>query len=83
NLFNIYLLACALFLGLGCYIFSYYIWNSSQKKLDPSKVASFLYIEPFLTLLLSMLFQRSEIITILNVLGGLVVLIGIILVNYK
>ncbi|MFX1570166.1 MAG: DMT family transporter, partial [Promethearchaeota archaeon] len=62
NFLNISLLISALYLGLGCYVLGYYIWQNSQKKLKSSKVASFLYIEPFLTLLFSILLHRSEII---------------------
>lgn len=83
NFFNIIILLCALYLGVGCYVVGYYIWQNSQKNLNSSKVASFLYVEPFLTLFLSFLFQRSEVIVIWNILGGIIVLIAVIIINYE
>ncbi|MFX1411046.1 MAG: DMT family transporter [Promethearchaeota archaeon] len=83
NFLNGLLFLCAIYLGLGCYVLGYYIWQNSQKILKSYKVASFLYIEPFLTLLFSILLQRSETILIWNILGGLVVLIAVLIINYK
>ena len=83
NFFNIMILLCALYLGVGCYVVGYYIWQNSQKNLKSSKVASFLYIEPFLTLFFSFLLQRSEVIVIWNIIGGIIVLIAVILINYE
>ncbi|MFX1315999.1 MAG: DMT family transporter [Promethearchaeota archaeon] len=83
NFLNILLFLCALYLGLACYVLGYYIWQNSQKILKSSKVASFLYIEPFLTLLFSFLLQRSETILLWNVLGGVIVLIAVLMINYK
>lgn len=83
NFFNIMILLCALYLGVGCYVVGYYIWQNSQKNLKSSKVASFLYFEPFLTLFLSFLFQRNEVIVIWNILGGIIVLIAVIIINYE
>ena len=83
NFLNILLFLCALYLGLGCYILGYYIWQNSQKLLKSSIVASFLYIEPFLTLLFSFLFQRSETILLWNVIGGIIVLIAVLIISHE
>ena len=83
NVLNLFVFLTALYLGLGCYILGYYIWQNSQNKLKSSKVASFLYAEPFLTLLFSLLFQRAETIVLWNILGGIIVLIAVIIINYK
>jgi len=83
NFLNIILFLCALYLGLGCYILGYYIWQNSQKVLKSSKVASFLYIEPFLTLIFSFLLQRSETILLWNIIGGVIVLIAVLIINYE
>lgn len=80
---NIIVFSCVLYLSLGCYVIGYYIWQTSQHKIKSSKVTSFLYIEPFLTLLFSIIFQRSEFIVIWNVIGGLIVLVAVLLINYK
>jgi len=83
NFFNIIVLLSAVYTGIGCYILGYYIWQNSQLKLKSSKAASFLYIEPFITLLFSFLFKRSEIILFWNILGGIIVLIAVLIINYK
>jgi len=83
NFLNLILFLSALYLGLGCYILGYYIWQNSQKLLKSSKVASFLYIEPFLTLIFSFWLQRSETILLWNIIGGVIVLIAVLIINYK
>jgi len=81
--FNIILLLCAMYIGILCYILGYYIWQNSQLNLKSSKVASFLYIEPFVTLLFSFLLRRSETIVIWNIIGGIIVLVAVLIINYK
>ena len=83
NFFNIILFFNAIYLGVGCYVIGYFIWQNSQNKLKSSKVASFLYIEPFLTLLFSSLLKRAETIVIWNVIGGGIVLVAMLIINYK
>ncbi|MFX0060080.1 MAG: DMT family transporter [Candidatus Heimdallarchaeota archaeon] len=83
NFLNFSLFLCALYLGLVCYVLGYYIWQNSQKAIESSKVASFLYIEPFLTLLFSLLLQRSETIVLWNIFGGIIVLVAVLIINYK
>jgi drug/metabolite transporter (DMT)-like permease len=83
NAFNIILFLCAMYIGILCYILGYFIWQNSQIKLQSSKVASFLYVEPFITLLFSLLLQRSETIVVWNILGGIIVLGAVLIINYK
>jgi len=91
NQFGIFLLnftngivfLCALYLGLGSYVIGYYIWQYSQTKLKSLKVASFLYVEPFLTLIFSFLLSRKEVIVLENIIGGLVVLLALFIINYE
>ncbi|MHA1671838.1 MAG: DMT family transporter [Promethearchaeota archaeon] len=83
NIFNPIAFLTAIFLGIGCYVLGYYIWQKSQSMLKSFKVASFLYVEPFLTLIFSMLLQRTETIVLWNVMGGLIVLGAVLLINYK
>jgi len=64
-------------------VIGYYIWNYAQIKIDSSKVSSFLYVEPFLTLLFSFLLQRQELISFLNIIGGIIVLIAVLVINYR
>jgi drug/metabolite transporter (DMT)-like permease len=83
NFFNIVVILCALYLGIGCYLLGYYIWQNAQLKLKSSQTASFLYIEPFITLLFSFLLKRSETIILWNIVGGIIVLIAVLMINYK
>ncbi len=83
NLTNIVVLISGIYLGIGCYIVGYFIWQKSQKELKSSKGASFLYIEPFLTLIFSMLLNRAETILIWNIVGGFIVLAAVLIINYK
>jgi len=83
HLFNIVLFLSSIYLGVGCYVIGYFIWQHSQNKLKSLKVASFLYIEPFLTLIFSMILQRSEVIVLWNIIGGIIVLIAVLIINYK
>ncbi len=83
NLANVVVLITGLYLGVGCYIIGYFIWQKSQKELKSSKGASFLYVEPFLTLIFSILLNRAEIILIWNLMGGFIVLIAVLIINYK
>jgi len=83
HLGNVFVLITGLYLGIGCYIIGYFIWQKSQKELKSSKGASFLYIEPFLTLIFSVLLNRAETILIWNLVGGFIVLVAVIIINYK
>lgn len=80
---NPIIITCALYTGLICHVIGYYIWQHSQQQIDSSKVASFLYIEPFITLIFSLLLQRQEIIGLLNIIGGLIVLGAVLIINYR
>jgi len=83
NLLNLIVFLCALYLGLGAFVIGYYIWSYSLKKLRASSVASFLYLQPFLTLILSIIFQRNDVIGLLNIIGGLIVMGALVIINYK
>jgi len=83
NFFNPIVFLCALYLGLGAFVIGYYIWSYSLKKLRSSSVASFLYLQPFITLILSIIFQRNDVIGLWNIIGGLIVMVALIIINYK
>ncbi len=83
NFLNIVVFLCALYLGLGAFVIGYYIWSYSLKKLKSSSVASFLYLQPFITLILSILFQRNDVIGLWNIIGGLIVMVALVIINYK
>jgi len=83
NFLNIIVFLCALYLGLGAFVIGYYIWSYSLKKLKSSSVASFLYLQPFITLVLSIIFQRNDVIGLWNIIGGLIVMVALVVINYK
>jgi len=83
NFLNLIVFLCALYLGLGAFVIGYYIWSYSLKKLKASSVASFLYLQPFLTLILSIIFQRNDIIGLWNIIGGIIVMGALVIINYK
>ena len=83
NIVNPLVLITGIYLGIGCYVVGYFIWQKSQNELKSSKGASFLYIQPFLTLLFSIILNRSETILIWNIIGGIIVLVAVLVINYK
>ncbi len=83
NLWNPIVLFSALYLGLAVYLFGYMIWQNSLKKIQSSKVASFLYVEPFLTLIFSFLLRIKEVIVFWNIMGGLIVLVAVLIINHE
>jgi len=83
NIMNPFVLISGIYLGIGCYVLGYFIWQKSQNELKSSKGASFLYIEPFLTLIFSIILNRSETILVWNIIGGIIVLVAVLVINYK
>ncbi len=81
NLFTPAVILSALYIGLLSHVVAYFAWQYSNQKLDSSKVASFLYIEPFITLIFSMILQRQETIVLWNIIGGLIVLFAVLIIN--
>ncbi|MHB8851961.1 MAG: DMT family transporter [Ignavibacteriaceae bacterium] len=71
-----------LFLGIFCSGIAYVLWAKSLKELEATKVGSFLYLEPFVTVLSAWLIL-SETITLTIILSGLIITAGVILVNRK
>ncbi len=69
-----------LFLGIFCSGVAYSIWSYALRVLDSGKVGAFLYIEPFVTVLAAWIFL-SESITLLMIISGLIITLGVVLVN--
>lgn len=72
--------AAILFLGIGCSGLGYLFWYGALERIDASKVASFLYIEPIVTFVAAVLLL-GEPIRLLTILGGLMVIAGVVLVQ--
>jgi len=69
-----------LFLGIGCSGLGYLLWYGALSRLPASRVASFLYLEPLVTLVAAATIL-GEPIEAATVLGGLLVLTGVLLIQ--
>jgi drug/metabolite transporter (DMT)-like permease len=69
-----------LFLGIGCSGLGYFFWYGALARIEASRVAAFLYIEPLVTLAAAAALL-GERITLAAVLGGVLVLAGVVLVQ--
>jgi drug/metabolite transporter (DMT)-like permease len=69
-----------LFLGIGCSGLGYLFWYAALEKLETSRVAAFLYLEPLVTLAAAVALLH-EAVQPAAVLGGLLVLAGVLLVQ--
>ena len=71
-----------LFLGIGCSGVGYLLWYGALEHLEAGQVAVFLYFEPLVTLVAAA-WWLGEPIGAITVLGGLVVLMGVSLVQHR
>ncbi len=69
-----------LFLGLFCSGIAYVIWAYSLRDLESAKVGAFLYFEPLVTVLAAWVLL-NESITVLMILSGAIITLGVVLVN--
>ena len=70
------------FLGLFCSGIAYVIWAYALREMESAKVGAFLYFEPLVTVLAAWIFL-AETITILMILSGIIITIGVFMVNKK
>jgi drug/metabolite transporter (DMT)-like permease len=68
------------FLGIGCSGLGYLLWSYALERLEASRVAAFLYLEPLVTLAAAVLLLH-ETVTLTTVVGGLIVLLGVAIVQ--
>lgn len=68
--------------GIFCSGAAYVLWAEALKEMPSSKVGTFLYIEPFVTVFTAWLLP-DESVTLLMFLSGLIIIGGVILVNRK
>lgn len=71
-----------IFLGVFCAGIAYVLWAEAMSELPASQVGAFLYIEPFVTVFTAWLLL-NENITLLMIASGIVIIIGVIMVNRK
>jgi drug/metabolite transporter (DMT)-like permease len=69
-----------LFLGIGCSGLAYMFWYGALEKMEATHVASFLYLEPLVTLVAGV-WLLGEPVGPATLIGGLVVLAGVYLVQ--
>jgi drug/metabolite transporter (DMT)-like permease len=70
--------AAVLFLGFACSGLGYLLWVSALERVEASRVAAFLYVEPLVTLAAAVLLL-AEPVGVTAALGGLLVLCGVFL----
>lgn len=70
------------FLGFLCSGIAYVLWAKAMSEMSASQVGAFLYIEPFVTVFAAWLLLNEQI-TFLTMLSGIVIILGVILVNRK
>jgi drug/metabolite transporter (DMT)-like permease len=72
--------AAVLFLGLACSGLGYLFWYGALEKVEASRVAALLYVEPLVTLAaaVALLGERIQLVTVA---GGVLLLVGVILVE--
>ncbi len=70
------------FLGVGCSGAGYLLWCAALERLEASKVAAFLYLEPLVTLAVAVP-VLGEPVGWLTIAGGLLVLAGVFMVQRK
>lgn len=72
--------AALLFLGLGCSGLGYLFWYGGLQRIEVSRVAAFLYLEPLVTATAAVLWL-GEPLAPLTVAGGALLLLGVALVQ--
>jgi len=70
------------FLGVGCSGAGYLLWYSALETLEAGSVASFLYVEPLVTLLAAAVLL-GERVSPVTALGGAIVIAGVVLVQRR
>ena len=69
-----------LFLGIACSGLGYLFWYGALARVQASRVAAFLYLEPMVTLAAAVAMLR-EPVSAATILGGLLLLGGVVLVQ--
>jgi drug/metabolite transporter (DMT)-like permease len=69
-----------LFLGIACSGLGYLFWYGALERIEASRVAAFLYLEPLVTLAAAAALL-GESVSVTTVVGGMLVLMGVALVQ--
>ncbi len=68
------------FLGIFCSGIAYIFWYDALAHIDASQVAAFIYLEPFVTVVVAAIVLH-EAFTPISIIGGVLILLGVALVN--
>lgn len=68
------------FLGIFCSGLAYIFWYDALASIDASQVASYIYLEPLITVIVAAILI-GEAFTFVTFIGGLTILLGVYLVN--
>jgi drug/metabolite transporter (DMT)-like permease len=82
SIFNLSLIGWVsiFFLGIFCSGVAYVIWAQALRDMESAKVGAFLYFEPLVTVVAAWFFL-NEIITVMMIVSGLLITVGVIFVN--
>ncbi len=70
-----------MYLSVFCTIIGFFIWSWTLQRVSPTRVASFVYLNPFFTVIFSAILLGHRITPFL-LLGGTILLLGIFTVTY-
>lgn len=78
---NVQVLGNLLFLGLGASLVAYVLWAETVKKVGAIKANNYMYLQPVITLVVSVL-ALGETISFVGVMGCVLILLGLWLGDY-
>ncbi len=70
-----------LFLGVGCSALGYLFWYGALDRIEVSRVAAFLYLEPFVTFAAAVILLREPVSPTVAA-GGVLVVISVLIAQY-
>lgn len=74
--------ASVLFLGIGCSGFAYVLWYDALAETEPSVLASFIYLEPIVTVVVAAALIGERITWAVGI-GGALIVVGVRLVSQR
>ncbi len=74
--------AAAMYLGLLCSVYAYFIWYTGVEKIGAVRTAVFSYFNPLFAIIAGILFMK-ESITLFTLAGAIMVITGVYVTNYK
>lgn len=74
--------AAAMYLGLLCSVYAYFIWYTGVEKIGAVRTAVFTYFNPLFAIIAGILFMK-ESVTLFTLIGGFMVITGVYITNYK